>query len=177
MPRKKVLAKIKENPERYKKLQESKKRYNEEVKKDKVKYEGWKEGHRQRQNKYYHEDKEKFSKKRKEFYKNLSKEKKEEKMKKIKISVVERRRRIVKEWGAKCQRCSYSTHQEILQFDHKDPEYRRTNNIKKLVGDHMLKEVEEHPERFNLLCPNCHRLKTMKEVKALWEEKRRLKEK
>ncbi len=84
---------------------------------------------------------------------------------------IKKRQIIIKSWGNKCQNCGYSDYPEILQFDHKIALYRRTNNIKKKVSDHMLSDVIKHPELFQLLCPNCHILKTRREITELWKNK------
>ena len=94
---------------------------------------------------------------------------------KARYNRIKRRLNLIEKWGNKCQKCGFSKYPEILEFDHIIPLHRKTNGIKKLVSDHMLIEVINYPERFELLCANCHRLKTIRETKELWEKKRKIK--
>lgn len=52
-------------------------------------------------------------------------------------------------FGGKCQRCGYSKCQRALQFHH-------TNGREGKGGRVDIREVEEFPERFEMLCANCH---------------------
>lgn len=69
--------------------------------------------------------------------------------------------------GGKCQNCGIDE-ADILEIDHIIP--LRNEKIKR--RDYY--EIKKHPEKFQLLCANCHKRKTNKEAKKFWEEKRRM---
>jgi 5-methylcytosine-specific restriction endonuclease McrA len=53
-------------------------------------------------------------------------------------------------FGGKCQVCGYSHCLAALQFHHLDPaEKEGWRNA-------PVREVKHHPERFQLVCSNCH---------------------
>jgi hypothetical protein len=60
---------------------------------------------------------------------------------------------LVYEFGNRCSRCGYGKCLAALHFHHKDKsekyEWRKG-------GGTSIKEVQAHPERFDLLCANCH---------------------
>lgn len=58
------------------------------------------------------------------------------------------------EWGGACQRCGYNKCQRALQFHHKDSSEKA--KWSKDRGNVSIDEVRAHPERFELLCANCH---------------------
>ena len=60
---------------------------------------------------------------------------------------------LLTEWGNACQRCGYNRCARALQFHHKDPSDKLTDGSR---GNASLKAVKAHPERFELLCANCH---------------------
>jgi hypothetical protein len=62
------------------------------------------------------------------------------------------RSRLIAAFGGKCQRCGYSKSLRALHYHHADAseKYEWSN------GRASLKEVEMHPERFILVCANCH---------------------
>lgn len=67
---------------------------------------------------------------------------------------VQRRHDIMKELGAQCQRCGYNKSLRALHFHHKDSsEKKMWSNGKARVSP---EEVRAHPERFIVLCANCH---------------------
>jgi hypothetical protein len=69
----------------------------------------------------------------------------------------ERKKAIVAQFGGKCQRCGYDRCLRALQFHHVDSSEKdiwSTNESKRGRVSHA--EVEAHPERFLLLCANCH---------------------
>lgn len=55
---------------------------------------------------------------------------------------------VLEQWGGACRRCGYSRCNRALQFHHKDPSQK--------AGRVTVREAREHPERFELLCANCH---------------------
>lgn len=57
------------------------------------------------------------------------------------------------QFGKACQRCGYNRCSRALQFHHKEPADKVTDGSKGRVS---LKAVIAHPERFELLCANCH---------------------
>lgn len=67
--------------------------------------------------------------------------------------------------GGKCYFCGYREHPEIFEFDHKKrlAKSKRGRNRSHLDRVHgaMLS-----PDRFNMLCPNCHAIKTSMEKQA-----------
>ena len=150
MVRKEEWSEIKKDPEKYKRYISYRKKYRQKLKQDPIRHAHWKELHRLERLRNYHKPKEKINQKRKEWYGKLSPKEKEEIFKLRKKQRIERRKRVLEQWGNKCQKCEYSEHPEILEFDHKTPLYRKHNNIKKVVSDHMLKEIKDYPERLAL---------------------------
>lgn len=59
------------------------------------------------------------------------------------------------EFGGKCQRCGYSKCQVAIVFHHVDDTEKYVWNVKGKTGA-SLREVAAHPERFELICMNCH---------------------
>jgi len=167
MVRKEKLIEIKKDPIKLRKHREGSKRYKEKLKKDPIRYKHFLEMHKKHEKNRRLRNIEKERELARKRYYYMSKEKKQKIFEQNKLKRILNRKNLIKQWGNKCQKCGYSEHPEILQFDHIVPLYRGTNRIKKIVGDKMIKEVKEHPERFDLLCPNCHILKTHKEVQEL----------
>lgn len=64
-----------------------------------------------------------------------------------------RRRELRSLFGGKCQVCSYNKYEFRLAFHHIDG--RADNERNKKVS---LREVRDYPNRFGLLCLNCHKL-------------------
>lgn len=62
-----------------------------------------------------------------------------------------RRAQLRQNFGGKCEQCGYDRCKAALHFHHRDG--RTEDEMGKRV---RLKEVREHPERFQLLCANCH---------------------
>lgn len=60
--------------------------------------------------------------------------------------------RVVQLLGGACSRCGYSRCHRALQFHHLDP---ATKN-RRVHHNTILRQVEQHPELFILLCANCH---------------------
>jgi hypothetical protein len=55
---------------------------------------------------------------------------------------------LIEQFGSGCQKCSYHKSLRALQFHHIDSTEKRDWTT--------LAEVRAHPERFQLLCANCH---------------------
>lgn len=66
-----------------------------------------------------------------------------------------RKQKLVDDFGGECNKCGYKGYTGVLHFHHKDSSEKYLYN-RKGDGRASLKEVEEHPERFALLCANCH---------------------
>jgi len=63
-----------------------------------------------------------------------------------------RRYQLIKKFGSKCKECGYDK-QRPLQFHHIDSSEKDLYSKNKEAS---LDEVEKHPERFKMLCANCH---------------------
>lgn len=55
--------------------------------------------------------------------------------------------------GGKCGRCNYNRSIHALHFHHVDSTEKRSW---RKDGKVSIAEVRTHPERFELLCANCH---------------------
>lgn len=66
---------------------------------------------------------------------------------------IRKKRILLETWGAVCQRCGYSKSISALHFHHIDSSQKK-EMFSARYGS--LIEVEKHPERFLLLCANCH---------------------
>lgn len=72
------------------------------------------------------------------------------------------RQRIIKERGFSCEKCGLkNTNYSFFDIDHIIPILRRTNKIEKVY----LKKGDE--DKIMVLCPNCHRLKTIADFKKI----------
>lgn len=56
-------------------------------------------------------------------------------------------------FGGGCQHCGYNKCLRALQFHHRDPLQKED---RKYTGQDTLREARAHPDRFILLCANCH---------------------
>lgn len=65
------------------------------------------------------------------------------------------RHRLRQEFGGKCCRCGYDRCQAALHFHHVDASEKYDWNVKG-KGGASIREVREHPERFQLVCACCH---------------------
>lgn len=63
------------------------------------------------------------------------------------------RQHLVEQFGGKCERCGYDKCNRALHFHHRDSSEKRMWNKHGRVSN---KEVRQYPERFILLCSNCH---------------------
>ena len=91
----------------------------------------------------------------KEWFNNrLSPEEKEYRSSKIPfVTYSDKRAKLLLVFGKACQKCGYSKCFAALHFHHIDSSEKKQwlhTYYKSLL------EVEAHPERFNLLCSNCH---------------------
>jgi 5-methylcytosine-specific restriction endonuclease McrA len=68
--------------------------------------------------------------------------------------------------GDKCVHCS-NDDVDVLEFDHIIPLHSK----KRKYGN-ILREVKSHPELFQLLCANCHRKKTLEDIKEYMERRK-----
>ncbi len=59
------------------------------------------------------------------------------------------KKKLIKQFGGKCEICTYNKYIECLEFHHLFAEDKK--------GKHFLKDVEKHPEKFKLFCNRCHR--------------------
>jgi hypothetical protein len=66
------------------------------------------------------------------------------------------RRRLRAEFGGVCQLCGYNQCAAALQFHHVDDTHKYDYSGSRGSRSAAPREVEEHPERFRLLCANCH---------------------
>jgi hypothetical protein len=60
---------------------------------------------------------------------------------------------LLAQFGNRCQRCGYDRCPQALQFHHVDDSEKRAWSK---TGHASKAEVAAHPERFHLLCANCH---------------------
>jgi hypothetical protein len=67
---------------------------------------------------------------------------------------VEQKLALVEQFGGGCQDCGYNKCFRALQFHHTDSSEK--DLWSKGRGHVAYEEVIQHPERFNLLCANCH---------------------
>lgn len=83
-----------------------------------------------------------------------------------------KRRSLIRQWGGKCQECGYNRCLRALHFHHVDASEKYQFSK---TGGASLDEVEQHPDRFRLMCANCHieetdRLDKAKALKATCRE-------
>jgi len=65
----------------------------------------------------------------------------------------EKRIQLIKQFGNKCSLCGYDKHLPSLHFHHTDSSEKY---LWTCSGKHSIREIEIHPERFMLICANCH---------------------
>ena len=89
------------------------------------------------------------------------------KKKQVKESIIKRRKKYFNRFNNCCKICGekpdWTLKKINLQFHHLYYEGGRTEYIKEIdgprnVSTRLLKEVEEYPERFELLCFDCHKI-------------------
>lgn len=67
-----------------------------------------------------------------------------------------------------CTRCGNRFPPECMDFDHRDPA-TKNNSITQMVGNVMAqKTIEKELEKCDLLCSNCHRIKTARDLNWHW---------
>ena len=76
------------------------------------------------------------------------------------------RRKAIDYLGGRCAVCGEGYH-VVLEFDHIDPVKWRSSGLVKMNGqqntndiNRMIKNGEEPKDVFQLLCANCHKIKT-----------------
>lgn len=69
--------------------------------------------------------------------------------------------------GGCCKKCGFDDFR-VLEFDHIVPVRWRTNNLVRMNGQHntneinrMIREGEDPRSVYQVLCANCHRIKTL----------------
>jgi len=136
-------------------------RSREKYRKDKEYRESRKEWARE----YWRKNREKCLAKHKDWY-----EKNRDKiLVKMHTETIQERAELIRKLGGKCQNPECGIEDiDVLEFDHIKP----LNSAKRKYGN-ILREVKKHPERFQLLCANCHRRKTLNEFEKRWEERQR----
>jgi len=60
-----------------------------------------------------------------------------------------------------CEQCGYKGHHAALDFDHIDPKTKRRDIAKMHTTN--IKALREEMEKCQVLCANCHRIKTYKD--------------
>lgn len=78
------------------------------------------------------------------------------------------RERIIQKLGGKCVVCS-ERDLAVLELDHIIPLFNSKGRETTCI-----EEAKKNPEKFQVLCANCHRRKTLNDLKEYWEEKRRM---
>jgi len=65
------------------------------------------------------------------------------------------RRKLREQFGDKCSVCGYDKCKTALHFHHLDSSEKYDWNVEG-QGGASIREIKHHPERFKLLCANCH---------------------
>ena len=73
--------------------------------------------------------------------------------KRAKIQEQKAKKRLKAKFGNKCQICGYNRCFAALHFHHVIPDHKYEYSKK---GHLSIREIKEHPERFMLVCANCH---------------------
>jgi len=61
-----------------------------------------------------------------------------------------------------CTICGFDD-TRALDFDHKDPDTKLNTLANMVTGTHSLKRIEEEILKCDVLCANCHRIKTFEQ--------------
>jgi len=74
------------------------------------------------------------------------------------------RQKVIEHYGRSCVKCGYDEDDRALQIDHINGGGRQHRKVE-LKGNQakFMKYVLDHPEDFQLLCANCHAIKTEEE--------------
>lgn len=64
---------------------------------------------------------------------------------------------LIEEFGGKCRRCGYNEYAGALDFDHINKEDKKYGVLR---GNRSLEAAREEAKKCQLLCANCHRIKT-----------------
>lgn len=67
----------------------------------------------------------------------------------------QQRRELKESFGGACQDCGYAKNWAALHFHHIVPD-EKYDWTPKGKGGASIREITKHPERFKLLCANCH---------------------
>lgn len=70
------------------------------------------------------------------------------------IGAKKRRKILIQQFGGCCQKCGYRRCQRALQFHHQDSTEKK--DWSRHSGRASVAEIQKHPDRFVLLCANCH---------------------
>lgn len=77
---------------------------------------------------------------------------------------MERDKQYVNEYKAKhgCLDCKQHYHPAVLEFDHLEPKKNASCSVSRLVRfGSSIKRIEEEIAKCELVCANCHRLRTI----------------
>jgi len=110
---------------------------------------------------YWRKNREKCLQKYKEWYRKNWDKLRLQRVTKINLE----RESLIKMLGGKCKVCSIKDF-IVLEFDHIKPILNAERNF-----SNILREVKKYPEKFQLLCANCHRRKTLNELQEYYEKR------
>lgn len=79
------------------------------------------------------------------------------------------KKKLIDMFGGKCQSCGYNKNQAALEFHHRNPEEKLFDISKKFAIRSEAKwlEIVKEAEKCHLLCANCHREITHKELNKI----------
>ena len=67
-----------------------------------------------------------------------------------------RKKKIVQEFGGKCEKCGYKKNLSALTFHHKDPEKKKFKLDLRSLSNRKYIAIEKELNKCLLLCHNCH---------------------
>lgn len=70
------------------------------------------------------------------------------------MPIIKRRLALIEQFGSACQRCGYNKSKRALHFHHIEAADKYNWAIG--GGRASVNEIEQHPERFMMVCANCH---------------------
>lgn len=76
---------------------------------------------------------------------------------------LQRKQKVIEILGGKCVKCGYKEHQAALQIDHIIPLRRKTKGMGVGGNKNCRAVLKGHIENVQLLCANCHAIKTYEE--------------
>ena len=62
-----------------------------------------------------------------------------------------------------CFDCGQFFHHFVMDFDHREPS-TKSANVSNLIGSGSIKKIWEEIDKCDLLCANCHRVRTWKSL-------------